>query len=83
MTLLARLTLLSLATGGLLAGCGSYTSSCGVPDATVVTLEAGVDGLPEIGKSCSPALSKEFCGNAYLHCVRTKPLTINCAPGCL
>jgi hypothetical protein len=67
---------------GIWVGCGGRTTTCSTKaDADIVELEAGAEGLPDVGESCSRELCMAICKNLYSACIRTKELTVTCEPG--
>jgi hypothetical protein len=64
------------------AGCSStitYPSDCPV---TTVTLDAGIDGLPDVGEYSTGRLCESLCGPGLTVCRRVEELVLKCQPGC-
>jgi hypothetical protein len=70
-----------LASAGL-AACGGDPAGGNCPEVTVV-LDAVVDGLPDVGGLCPPALCEELCGGITRDCTRVQELVVTCNPSCL
>jgi hypothetical protein len=61
-------------------GCGGgSSSSC---PSTAVSLDAGLDGLPDVGENGSLAFCRQICGQNVYACCRTKDIVVTCTPMC-
>jgi hypothetical protein len=47
-----------------------------------VTLDAGIDGLPDVGEFGYPELCRVICGYQPDRCCRVKELTFECTTYC-
>jgi len=80
MTRFLHVSLIVLAFGTIGSGCRSSGSSDCPP--IVVSLDATVDGLPDVGENGSTAICHEICGENAYSCCRTKELVVTCVPFC-
>ena len=69
---------LALTSGALSPGCATSDRSCPFQD---VTLDAGFDGLPDVGEYCTPESCTNICGRQSF-CRREKELIIRCYWNC-
>jgi hypothetical protein len=76
---LIRGSALLLALWGASSGCGSGSFAC---PRTEVVLDAGIDGLPDVGENVAHTLCLEVCGENNYSCTRTKELVVTCTPYC-
>ena len=51
------------------------------PPTTTVVLDAGVDGMPEVGQYASTQMCIEICGPTTSSCCRAKNLVFECWQG--
>ena len=72
-------TLLAL---GSLVGCGGTVSSPAECPVTTVTLDAGVDGMPEVGEYTTGQICESLCGPGLMVCRLVEELVLKCQPGC-
>jgi hypothetical protein len=70
---------LVLGAGALGSGCASSDRSCPFDS---ITLDAGVDGLPDVGEYCSPEFCGSICPGAHTVCRREKEAVISCYRNC-
>lgn len=76
------LLVLTFATLGCLGGCsGTSTSPANCP-VTTVTIDAGIDGLPDVGEYITGQLCESLRGPGLMVCHRTEELVLKCQPGC-
>jgi hypothetical protein len=67
--------------GGVFFGCsGDGPGPCPNP-ITTVTLDASVDGMPDVGECVVGKTCEPFCGQGPI-CCRPKELVITCQIGC-
>ena len=68
--------------GGLL-GCGGIGGRppCNAPSTTLI-LDAGVDGLPDVGEYGSAKTCEPFCKPEYPLCYRVDERVLRCFVGC-
>ena len=67
--------------GGGSFACSS-TGDSGQCPVTTITLDAGVDGLPEVGEYAVGKTCESLCGAGLVVCRRVKDLVLTCQPGC-
>jgi hypothetical protein len=79
MVKLIRASAILSALWGASSGCGGGSSVC---PKTEVVLDAGIDGLPEVGENLAHALCIEVCGENNYSCTRTKEMVVTCTPYC-
>jgi hypothetical protein len=72
-------TLLVLATSSVAC---DFTTGPPPPCGRTVVLDAGVDGLPDVGEYCSTEICQALCGNNS-SCRRMKELVLTCDLGCI
>ena len=70
---------LALASSG---GCSSVSTSPGDCPVTTVILDAGVDGLPDVGEYTTGQLCESLCGPGLMVCRLVDKLVLKCQPGC-
>jgi hypothetical protein len=65
-------------------GCNPLSSG-GPPSCppTTVVLDAGVDGLPDVGEYCAHEICEWLCGGGMSTCRREADLVLSCWPGCI
>jgi len=61
-------------------GCGGGGSSA--CPTTEVVLDAGIDGLPDVGENLAHSLCLEVCGQNNYSCTRAKESAVTCVPYC-
>lgn len=62
-------------------GCRTISTAPACP-ITTVTLDAGIDGLPEVGEYTTGKLCESLCGPGLTVCRRMEELVLKCQPGC-
>ncbi len=67
---------------GSSSACSSTVNSPGDCPVTTVTLDAGVDGLPDVGEYITGQLCESLCGPGLMVCRRVEELVLKCQPGC-
>jgi hypothetical protein len=70
---------LALGGGVLGSGCAASDSSCPFDS---INLDAGVDGLPDVGEYCSPEFCGSICPGTHTVCRREKESVIRCYWNC-
>lgn len=71
--------LLSLAEVSACKGTHRAPDECPV---TTLTLDAGVDGLPDIGEYARGQICESLCGAGLTVCRRVEELVLKCQPEC-
>lgn len=83
MTIRTLKMVLALVVLGGSIGCGGGDSSCGGPkDAGVVTLDAEIEGLPDVGAVLENSLCRDLCPGYASFCIRAAQLTVACKLAC-
>jgi len=80
--MLARVSFIGLLLGTGLPGCNFTTGSPSCPTTTVI-LDAGVDGMPDVGEYASWEFCQEVCWPLQSACCRVKELVFRCEPACI
>lgn len=75
------ISLLLLALSTETTGCAETINSEQCPVKTII-LDAGVDGLPDVGEYGFDRVCEPFCGPNLPVCRRVKELVMTCQPGC-
>ena len=60
----------------------SCSGNSGTCSPRMVTMDAGIDGLPDVGEFGSPELCRVICGYRPDRCCRVKELTFTCTTYC-
>jgi hypothetical protein len=69
----------------LLAGTSGACNSTTVPPdcpSTTIILDAGIDGLADVGEYMSSELCEALCGPGLMVCCRVHEQVLKCQPGC-
>ncbi len=68
--------------GTCLLGCNFTTGDPSCPTTTVI-LDAGVDGMPDVGEYASYEFCQDVCRPLQSPCRRVKELAFSCEPACI
>jgi hypothetical protein len=77
------LLLVTVLLGGGWFGCNPFSSGPPSCPSTTVVLDAGVDGLPDVGEYCPHEICEWLCGGGMSTCRRVEDLALACWPGCI
>ena len=81
MRAMVLLMILLLMSGGL-PGC-NFTTNSGTCPKTTIVLDAGIDGMPDVGEYGSSQTCEEICGTTEYVCCRVNELTFTCQQACI
>jgi hypothetical protein len=66
--------------GAAFPGCGGHTD--GPCPVDTVILDAGIDGLPDIGQCVAAKICEDLCKPWHPVCCRSEELVLKCQYGC-